>query len=359
MLQTQNLRIAEFAPLPTPRQLEDELATTLAVRQMVQASRQAVSDMLHGRATRKLVVVVGPCSIHDAGVALDYATRLKRVADQTADHLLIVMRTYFEKPRTVTGWKGLVSDPNLDGSCDIPAGLALARKILLDITGLGLPCATEFLDTVVPHYLADMVTWAAIGARTTESQVHRQMASGLSMPVGFKNSTDGSLQNAVNAVLSARSSHAFLGINADGLSSVVKTTGNQDCHIVLRGGASGANYHREDVATAARAVENQGLARGVMVDCSHGNSGKDHARQGAVFAEVVHNFVTGQRAILGVMVESNLRPGKQTWMQGAPLEYGISITDGCIGWDETERILLEAADQLSRADAGASRAAAG
>ena len=359
MLQTQNLRIAEFAPLPTPRQLEDELATPLAVRQMVQASRQAVSDMLHGRATRKLVVVVGPCSIHDAGVALDYATRLKRVADQTADHLLIVMRTYFEKPRTVTGWKGLVSDPNLDGSCDIPAGLALARKILLDITGLGLPCATEFLDTVVPHYLADMVTWAAIGARTTESQVHRQMASGLSMPVGFKNSTDGSLQNAVNAVLSARSSHAFLGINADGLSSVVKTTGNQDCHIVLRGGASGANYHREDVATAARAVENQGLARGVMVDCSHGNSGKDHARQGAVFAEVVHNFVTGQRAILGVMVESNLRPGKQTWMQGAPLEYGISITDGCIGWDETERILLEAADQLSRADAGASRAAAG
>jgi 3-deoxy-7-phosphoheptulonate synthase len=360
MLQTKNLRIAEFAPLVTPRQLEEELPTTPEIRQMVQASRQAISTMLHGQDRRRLVIVVGPCSIHDADAALAYAERLKKVADRTQDQLLIVMRTYFEKPRTVVGWKGLISDPQLDGSCDIPTGLALARKILLAINSLGLPCATEFLDTVVPHYLADMVTWAAIGARTTESQVHRQMASGLSMPVGFKNSTDGSLQNAINAVLSAGHPHAFLGINADGVSSVVKTTGNQDCHIVLRGGASGANYHHEDVVAAARAVGEAGLERGVMVDCSHGNSGKDHTRQGAVFAEVVRNFATVQKAILGVMVESNLCPGRQTWMQGAPLEYGVSITDGCIGWEETERLLLDAAAMVSRAtcESDASHAAA-
>ena len=347
MLQTQNLRITDFAPLVTPRELETEMATTLPIRQLVRTTREAVSAMLHGRDER-LVVVVGPCSIHDADATIAYAERLKKVAEQTAGQLLIVMRTYFEKPRTVIGWKGLISDPKLDGSDDIPAGLALARKILLAITGIGLPCATEFLDTVVPHYLADMVTWAAIGARTTESQVHRQMASGLSMPVGFKNSTDGSLQNAINAVLSARHPHAFLGVNADGVSSVVKTTGNQDCHIVLRGGASGANYHREDIAGAARSVGEEGLIRGVMVDCSHGNSDKDHTRQGPVFAEVVQNFVAGQRAILGVMLESNLRPGNQTWMRGAPLEYGVSITDACIGWEETERMLLHAASLISR-----------
>jgi 3-deoxy-7-phosphoheptulonate synthase len=214
-----------------------------------------------------------------------------------------------------------------------------------------VPCATEFLDTVVPHYLADMVSWAAIGARTTESQVHRQMASGLSMPVGFKNSTDGALQNAINAVLSARHAHAFLGINADGLSAVVKTTGNQDGHIVLRGGASGPNYHHAAVAAAASAVEEVGLTRGVMVDCSHDNSNKDPTRQGAVLNEVVRNFAAGQRTLLGVMIESNLRPGKQTWMRGAPLEYGVSVTDGCIGWDETERLLMETAELSSREEA--------
>jgi 3-deoxy-7-phosphoheptulonate synthase len=347
MLQTKNLRIAEFAPLAPPRQLEDEMVATPDIRQLVQASRDAISAMIRGEDRERLVVVVGPCSIHDRGAALEYAERLKKVADATRDHLLVVMRTYFEKPRTVVGWKGLVSDPHLDGSCDIATGLALARQILLEINAIGVPCATEFLDTVVPHYLADMVTWAAIGARTTESQVHRQMASGLSMPVGFKNSTDGSLQNAINAVMSARQGHAFLGINADGVSSVVKTTGNQDCHIVLRGGATGANYHREDVAQAAAAVADVGLERGVMVDCSHGNSGKDPSRQGAVLAEVVHNFVEGQQSLLGVMLESNLRPGQQTWMQGAPLEYGVSITDGCIGWDETVRLLMETAQSLS------------
>jgi 3-deoxy-7-phosphoheptulonate synthase len=224
----------------------------------------------------------------------------------------------------------------------------MARRILLAINTLGLPCATEFLDTVVPHYLSDLVSWAAIGARTTESQVHRQMASGLSMPVGFKNSTDGSLQNAINAVLSARHAHAFLGINADGMSSVVKTLGNDDAHIVLRGGASGTNYHPNDIAEAAQAVGKQGLLRGVMVDCSHDNSGKDHTKQGSVFSQVTQTFADGQKAILGVMIESNLFAGKQTWMQGVPLKYGVSITDGCIGWEETEDMLLAAAARLAK-----------
>jgi 3-deoxy-7-phosphoheptulonate synthase len=308
--------------------------------------------MLHGRDQRRLVVVVGPCSIHDPEAAMVYAEKLKKLADATQDQLLVVMRTYFEKPRTVVGWKGLVSDPHLDGSCDIPTGLTLARKILLDIGALGLPCATEFLDTVVPHYLSDLVAWAAIGARTTESQVHRQMASGLSMPVGFKNSTDGSLQNAINAVLSARHGHAFLGINADGGSAVVKTLGNEDAHIVLRGGASGTNYHPEDIAEAALAIGKEGLPRGVMVDCSHDNSGKDHTKQGSVFADVVQNFAAGQKAILGVMIESNLFPGKQTWMQGVPLQYGVSITDSCVGWPETEDMLMSAAAKLAQSKPG-------
>jgi 3-deoxy-7-phosphoheptulonate synthase len=348
MLQTKNLRIAEFAPLPSPRQLEEELPASDSIRQMVWASRDAISAMLRGEDRHRLVAVVGPCSIHDPEAALAYAEKLKTVADATRGQLLVVMRTYFEKPRTVIGWKGLISDPHLDGSSDIASGLTLARKILREITGLGLPCATEFLDTVVPHYLSDMVTWAAIGARTTESQVHRQMASGLSMPVGFKNGTDGSLQNAINAVLSARHPHAFLGINSDGTSAVVKTKGNQDAHIVLRGGASGPNYHREEILAAAEAVDNEGLVRGVMVDCSHDNSRKDPSKQAAVLTEVVENFASGQKSILGLMLESNLSAGKQTWMQGVPLKYGVSITDGCIGWDETERLLTDAAELLAK-----------
>jgi 3-deoxy-7-phosphoheptulonate synthase len=346
MLQTENLRIAEFSPLMGPRQLEEQLALTDEIGRLVQDTRQALSAMMHGQEERRLVVVVGPCSIHDPEAALDYARRLKPIADATAKQLLVVMRTYFEKPRTVVGWKGLINDPHLDGSYDIATGLTMARQVLLDVSRIGLPCATEFLDTVVPHYVSDMVSWAAIGARTTESQVHRQMASGLSMPVGFKNSTDGSLQNAVNAVLSARHAHAFLGINAEGVSSVVKTTGNPDGHIVLRGGASGPNYQAQDIAAAAEILKPHHLARGVMVDCSHDNSGKDHTRQAAVFDDVLRSFIAGQKAILGVMLESNLGAGKQTWKQGVPLEYGVSITDACIGWDETERLLLAAAAQL-------------
>jgi 3-deoxy-7-phosphoheptulonate synthase len=356
MLQTKNLRIAEFAPLAPPRQLEEELPSSDAIREMVNGSRDAISAMLRGEDRNRLVVVVGPCSIHDPEAAVAYAEKLKKVSDATREHLLIVMRTYFEKPRTVMGWKGLISDPHLDGSSDISAGLAMARKVLLQITGLGLPCGTEFLDTVVPHYLSDMVTWAAIGARTTESQVHRQMASGLSMPVGFKNSTDGSLQNAINAVLSARHGHAFLGVTSGGVSAVVKTKGNSDAHIVLRGGASGPNYHSDEILAAAEAVNNEGLVRGVMVDCSHDNSRKDHTKQAGVFTDVLQTFAAGQRAILGVMLESNLVAGKQTWMQGVPLRYGVSITDACIDWDETERLLTEAAELLAKTPKEASPA---
>jgi 3-deoxy-7-phosphoheptulonate synthase len=353
MLQTQNLRIAEFAPLTPPRQLEAELPASDSTRQTVWSSRDAISALLHGRDPHRLLVVVGPCSIHDPEATVAYAEKLKALADGVREHLLVVMRTYFEKPRTVIGWQGLISDPHLDGSSDISAGLALARKLLQHITGLGLPCATEFLETVVPHYLSDMVSWAAIGARTTESQVHRQMASGLSMPVGFKNSTDGSLQNAINAVLSARHAHAFLGINGEGMSAVVRTKGNQDAHIVLRGGASGPNYRHQDIAAAAEGLGNQGLVRGVLVDCSHGNSGKDHTKQAQVFSEVVRDFAAGHRAILGMMLESNLFAGRQTWMQGAPLQYGVSITDSCIGWEETERLLLDAAALVAKSSSGA------
>lgn len=357
MLQTKNLRIAEFLPLVSPRQLEKDLPATEQSLHTVHASRDAISAMLHGHDCHRLMVVVGPCSIHDPQAALAYAERLKKVADATRDHLVIVMRTYFEKPRTVTGWKGLISDPGLDGSCDISAGLTIARKILVEITDLGLPCATEFLDTVVPHYLADLVSWAAIGARTTESQVHRQMTSGLSMPVGFKNSTDGALQNAVNAVLSSRHAHSFLGIDADGMSSVVKTKGNHDTHIVLRGGASGPNYHSDDIAVAVLALDKVNLARGVMVDCSHDNSGKDHTKQAMVLSDVLHSFVNGQNALLGVMIESNLFAGKQTWIQGVPLKHGISITDSCIGWEETERMIFAAASLLAKTSAKVKRVA--
>jgi 3-deoxy-7-phosphoheptulonate synthase len=343
MEQLENSRIADISPLVSPRELKSSLPVPDAVRARVIESRHQIRNMIHGRDERRFMVVVGPCSIHDPESAYEYAARLARVADATRDQLLIVMRTYFEKPRTVVGWKGLLSDPRLDGSDDLPAGLSLARAVLLRINGLGLPCGTEFLDPVVPQYVGDLVTWAAIGARTTESQTHRQMASGLSMPVGFKNSTDGSLQNAQNAMISARHPHTFLGINGDGLTAVVKTIGNPDGHVVLRGGGGQSNYHPKDIAIAVELVKQQGLPRGVIVDCSHDNSGKDHTKQGAILQEVAQTFGSGQRAILGAMIESNVAAGKQSWKQGVQLANGVSITDACIGWEETERLLLETA----------------
>jgi 3-deoxy-7-phosphoheptulonate synthase len=349
MSQIENSHIAEITPLVSPRELKASLALPEKVRELVLSSRDAIRDLIHGRDEKRLMVVVGPCSIHEPEAAFEYASKLRRVAASVEEELFVVMRAYFEKPRTVVGWKGLINDPRLDGSSDLPMGLSLARTVLLRIGDLGLPCGTEFLDPVVPQYVGDLVTWAAIGARTTESQTHRQMASGLSMPVGFKNSTDGSLQNALNALISARHPHAFLGINGEGVTSVVKSLGNPDGHIVLRGGGGHSNYHPKDIASAVELAAKEGLRRGVVVDCSHDNSGKDHTKQAAIFRQVVDAFSGGQRAILGMMIESNLRPGKQTWQAGRALEHGVSITDSCIGWDETESLLLEAAGRVKEA----------
>jgi len=351
MSQIENSRIAEISPLTAPRDMKAKLPLPDSTRALVLSSREQIRALVHGSDAKRLVVVVGPCSIHDPEAASEYAERLRKVAEATRDNLFVVMRTYFEKPRTVAGWKGLISDPRLDGSCDIPEGLAIARAVLLRIGAMGLPCGTEFLDPIVPQYVSDLVTWAAIGARTTESQTHRQMASGLSMPVGFKNSTDGSLQNAMNAILSARHAHAFLGIDGGGATSVVKTRGNPDCHVVLRGGGGQSNYGSADIAAAATLSAQHDLKRGVMIDCSHDNSGKDHTKQAAIFRQIVDTYRDGQKAILGVMIESNLQPGKQAWSEGKALARGVSITDSCIGWDETETLLLRASEEVARARA--------
>ncbi len=351
MPQLENSRIAEISRLVSPHELKSILPLPDASQTTVLTSREAIRALIHGRDKKRLMVVVGPCSIHDPDAAYQYAERLRRVAQATKDNLFIVMRTYFEKPRTVVGWKGLISDPRLDGSCNIPEGLALARSVLLRIVSMGLPCGTEFLDPIVPQYVSDLVSWVAIGARTTESQTHRQMASGLSMPVGFKNSTDGSLQNAMNAILSARHPHAFLGIDGSGVTSVVKTKGNLDCHVVLRGGGGQSNYHPSDIAAAAELASRHEIRRGVMVDCSHDNSGKDHTKQAAIFHQIAGAFQAGQGAILGMMIESNLNPGKQAWAEGKALANGVSITDSCIGWDETAQLLEQVSEEVARARA--------
>jgi 3-deoxy-7-phosphoheptulonate synthase len=335
--------LVSLSPLVPPRAVKSELPATPRAAATVQRVRAQVRDLLHGRDRRRLLVVVGPCSLHDEAAALEYAERLRLLARETDDALLVVMRSYFEKPRTALGWKGLINDPHLDGSCDIPHGLRLARRILLELNELGVPCATEILDPVTPQYLADLLSWAAIGARTTESQTHRELASGLSMPVGFKNGTDGSLAAAANALVSAAHPHHFLGIDASGATAVVRTRGNADGHLVLRGGSAGPNYDPDSVAEAAALAASQGLARGVLVDCSHDNSGKDPTRQGEVCRATLAQWCGGRDALLGVMLESHLHPGRQDWAGGAPLAYGVSLTDACIGFEETERLLGELA----------------
>jgi len=337
--QLENQNLSEVLPLIPPKQAKAMLPVSAAAAEVVLRTRRAIRDVLHGRDRRRLVVIVGPCSLHDPEAALDYAERLRRATTGTEAELIVLMRAYFEKPRTTVGWKGLINDPRLDGSCEVAEGLVLARRLLLRINELGLPCATEVLDPVSPQYTADLLSWAAIGARTTESQTHRELASGLSMPVGFKNGTDGSLQIALDAMVSASHPHSFLGINADGLTAVIKTRGNPDRHLVLRGGGGSPNYGAAEVARAVRAVP--GIARGVLVDCSHDNSGKDHTRQGQVCREVLGQLRGGQNALMGLLIESNLRPGRQSWGEGKPLEYGVSITDACIGWEETETLLRE------------------
>jgi 3-deoxy-7-phosphoheptulonate synthase len=338
-----------MVPLITPDDLLARQPLDPAARDVVLAARQAIRRIIHGQDRRRLVVVIGPCSIHDPAAAFDYAQRLKPVADAARDELLIVMRTYFEKPRTTVGWKGLINDPFLDGSCDISTGLERARALLLRVNALGVPCASEVLDPITPQYIADLLSWSVIGARTTESQTHREMASGLSMPVGFKNGTDGSLDVALNAMTSARQPHSFLGINSQGLTSIVRTLGNPDRHIVLRGGNGQPNYSPEEIQRAAELAAGQSIARPIMVDCSHGNANKDHRQQGHVCREVLRQFREGQRAIMGLMLESNLYPGRQDWRPGAHLEHGVSITDACIGWEETEGLLQEMATAVRTA----------
>ncbi|HVN86623.1 MAG TPA: 3-deoxy-7-phosphoheptulonate synthase [Candidatus Binatia bacterium] len=354
----ENINLIDVTPLTSPAVVKSKLPRTARVTDVVRGARQAIRDIIHGRDLRRLLVVVGPCSIHDPAAAFEYAERLACVAEATRDELVVVMRTYFEKPRTTIGWKGLINDPHLDGSCDVAAGVALAREILLRINTLGLPCGYEALDPVTPQYIADLLSWAAIGARTTESQTHRELASGLSMPVGFKNGTDGGLEVALNAMISARSPHAFLGINPDGVTSIIKTTGNPDRHIVLRGGSGKSNYAPADIDRAATFVHEEGIVRPIMVDCSHDNSRKNHTLQPSVCRAVLAQVGAGDTRIMGLLIESNLNPGKQTWREGVPLAYGVSITDACIGWEETEPLLFEAAATVRRRARGALAAVA-
>jgi len=336
-----DIHVAAFERLESPDAAKARLPCPPAVLEIVRRGREAIRAALAGDDVR-LVMIVGPCSVHDPKAALEYANRLAKLARELADKLIIVMRVYFEKPRTTVGWKGLINDPYVDGSNDINTGLRIARRLLLDINALSLPCATEFLDPIIPQYTADLITWAAIGARTTESQTHREMASGLSMPVGFKNATDGDLQVALDAMVSAQHNHAFLGIDGAGMTCIVRTSGNEDVHLVLRGGTGGPNYSPADVARAKAAMGPAEGERRILIDCGHGNTNKDYTKIPDVFRSVLDQCRAGEKAILGMMVESNLRAGRQD--QAGPLEYGVSITDPCIDWDTTEKLLREAAE---------------
>jgi 3-deoxy-7-phosphoheptulonate synthase len=349
MQQTQDLRVAGFVRLQAPRAIKQELVATEHITDVVVRGRRAVLDILAQRDDR-LLVVIGPCSLHDPKGALEYARKLAEVSREMNDQMLIVMRTYFEKPRTTIGWKGLINDPAMDGSCDIERGIRIARKLLLDINELGLPCATEFLDPIVPQYIADLISWAAIGARTTESQTHREMASGLSMPVGFKNGTDGSLQIAIDAMSAARTPHSFVGIDQEGYTCIVRTMGNPSGHVVLRGGRNRSNYDPESIAQASTDLARHRLPNVVMVDCSHANSGKQHARQEEVWRSIIEQRASGNKAIIGAMIESNLFEGSQPVPKSpADLIYGVSVTDACISWETTERMLRHGHEVLASA----------
>ncbi len=337
--QTEDLRIGDVRPLLSPAILQEEIPETEAAAELVSNARRTVEACLAGEDPR-LVVVVGPCSVHDVKATMDYAARLKTLAERYEDKLFVVMRTYFEKPRTTVGWKGLVNDPRMDGSFRINEGLRLARRLLADVADLGLPAATEFLDTTVPQHLADLVAWGAIGARTSESQTHRELASGLSMPVGFKNATDGNVQTAVDALKAARHPHWFPGSTKDGISAIVQTLGNESCHVVLRGGSrTGPNYDEKSVANASTILEREGLPSRVMVDLSHANSSKDHKRQALVGDDVARQLKGGASPIFGVMIESFLVDGRQDAAPGKELVYGQSVTDACLGLEATERVL--------------------
>ena len=341
---TDDTRIGAVRPLISPALLLDELPISDEALNVVERARHEISDVLHGRDDR-LLVVVGPCSIHDHDQAMDYARLLKKARDEMQGELLLVMRVYFEKPRTTVGWKGYINDPRLDGSFHMNEGLRLARQLLLDVTALGLPAGTEFLDLLSPQYISDLIAWGAIGARTTESQSHRQLASGLSCPVGFKNATDGGIKVAADAVLAARASHAFMGMTKMGAAAIFETRGNDDCHLILRGGKT-PNYDAASVQAACEALKSAGLREQVMIDFSHANSSKKFERQIDVGHDVAGQIAGGDARITGVMIESHLQAGRQDLLEGqtrADLKPGVSITDACLGWVQTEPLLRELA----------------
>ena len=344
---THDLRIRDVRPLIPPAILVEEIPISEGAANLIAESRSALTRIIHGE-DRRLLAIVGPCSIHDPVAALEYGQRLKTIADRLADNVVIVMRAYFEKPRTAVGWKGFINDPDLDESFHINKGLRAARKLLLDLNELGLPTASEFLDMQIPQHIGDLTSWVAIGARTTESQIHRELASGLSMPVGFKNSTDGNTQVAVDAIVAAGSPHWFTSVTVQGLSAIFQTTGNDACHVILRGGTrSGPNYDAEQIAKACRQLSAKDLPETVMVDCSHGNSLKDYRKQSAVAESLCEQVAGGSRSIVGVMLESHLVEGRQDYVPGGPAVYGQSITDACLSLEQTEPLL----EQLARAQA--------
>ena len=344
MRRVSDLNVASNIPLPAPALMLYEIPRSESQEEFVADSRRQIREIIT-RADPRLLLIVGPCSIHDTRAGLEFARKLRGLIDRVQQEIFVVMRCYFEKPRTSVGWKGLIMDPQLDRSHNIPKGLRMARRFLGEVIDLGVPTATELLDPITPQYIADLICWSAIGARTTESQTHRQMASGLSMPLGFKNATPGTIAPAVNAIKAARAPHTFLGISGDGVASAVSTKGNPDCHIVLRGGDSGPNYSAEHVARACRELVAADLDDVLMIDCSHGNSGKDYRRQPEVFRDLLAQRSGGTTAIIGAMLESNLIAGNQPFPKPlSELVYGQSITDGCIDWETTERIVLEAAD---------------
>jgi 3-deoxy-7-phosphoheptulonate synthase len=343
---TDDVRIEQGDELLAPMQVMRELAAGDRAEQTTFEGRKAVHDILRG-ADDRLMVVVGPCSIHDYEAALDYARRLKAEHGRLASDLAIVMRVYFEKPRTTVGWKGFINDPGLDETFDINEGIRLSRKLLLDINELGVPCGTEFLDLISPQYIADLIAWGAIGARTTESQSHRQLASGLSCPVGFKNGTDGNIRIAVDAIKAASARHHFISITKSGHVAVFKTAGNEDCHVILRGGKA-PNYDAASVAAACKDLASAGLAQHLMVDFSHANSSKQFLKQVEVGRDVAAQLAAGERRIVGVMIESHINPGRQDLLPGKPLEYGVSITDACLGWSDTVNLLETLAEGVRR-----------
>ena len=342
-----NVRIVDEKVLITPAELKQKLPLPQVLRGQIETHRREISDIIHKK-DKRLLVVIGPCSVHDPLAALDYGKRLKALADELKDELYIVMRVYFEKPRTTVGWKGLINDPKIDGSFDVEHGLHIARELLLELAELGLPLATEALDPMTPQYMADLFSWSAIGARTTESQTHRELASGLSMAVGFKNGTDGSLATAINAMKAASIGHSFIGINQNGQVNLLHTEGNPDGHVILRGGKV-PNFAAEFVKECERELEKAGLESAIMIDCSHGNSNKDYRRQPAVAEEATNQIVNGNKSIIGLMIESHINAGNQSAEQPvSEMKYGVSITDACIDWETTDSLLRKVAIALKQ-----------